>query len=295
MQVKSPIGTYQQIQSYWKKESAKAVPQANGGQAFEAPADEQAIAEEAGVIVELSNGQQEEEQELTAFEQEQKTAREAMQDMERSLQSIKEKKPVSSTSPPQDKSGALTRRLVAAISQMEIHQVISEANESMISLRVAAATGDKDTAKAAKAIIRKMEKLIRRGHRKVADLNKEDGMRQEQTRAEKQQKKERAEQIKKELREQIRKRKEREKKYLREEEEREQNVPSNFKLDAATEAQIEQQAQMQATMEAAAPAAQMGAEMGSAVAPSGGGESGAAGMADGAAAGGAEGGEATAE
>lgn len=152
-----------------------------------------------------------------------------------------------------DNSGQLIRRLVAAISQFEVRQVVSEASKNLVELYMAAATGDADTAKAARAIIRKLEKTIKRGYRKMADLGKEENMKLKQIRAEQKKEKQRAKEIGKELREHIRKRKIREKRYLNERDDENKNGENfiNGTLDAATEAQIAIQAQMQAAMEAA--------------------------------------------
>lgn len=164
-----------------------------------------------------------------------------------------EKVAAKSSSKLTDNSSQLIRRLVAAISQFEVRQVVSEASKNLVELYMAAATGDADTAKAARAIIRKLEKTIKRGYRKMADLGKEENMKLKQIRAEQKKERQRAKEIGKELREHIRKRKIREKRYLNERDDENKNGEKymNGTLDAATEAQIAIQAQMQAAMEAA--------------------------------------------
>ncbi len=163
------------------------------------------------------------------------------------------------SSKPTDSSGALNKRLVAALSQMEVQQVISSASKDLISLRVAAAMcSDKDDAQAIKAIVRKLEKIVTRGQRKIRDLTQEEGMQQKEIQARQRKEEQRADEIKKELREYIRERKRREKKYLRETEEK-QNASNpaqasppgtqNQELDAATEAQIAALAEAQAAVE----------------------------------------------
>lgn len=168
----------------------------------------------------------------------------------------------------QDNSMQLARRLVAAVSQFEVQQIIGEASKDLIALRMVAGTADADTAKTARAIIKRLEKMVRRGHKKISDLGKEEGMWLEQDKAERLKKKQRAEEIKKQLREHIRKRKLREKEYLREEKgmnSNETEAAPNIRLDAATEAQIAMQAQMQASMEVDAQFAGSGIETGAGV------------------------------
>jgi hypothetical protein len=112
-----------------------------------------------------------------------------------------------------DKSGALTRRLVAAGFQGEVRVIISEAYENLSEWIKAAMAGGKE-AKNAFAAIRRLNRLIRRSQRKIGDLDKEDLLRQKQARAEKQQQEMRVKQLKVELYRRVEERKTREKRYL---------------------------------------------------------------------------------
>lgn len=158
-----------------------------------------------------------------------------------------------STSSPEDSSGALTRRLVAAGDQFEVQMILSEAFKNMTGLRMIAAMGSGDDAKTAKTYLRKMEKVVRRGRRKIKDLGKEEALTRNQIRAEREHQKERAREIKAELRKRMLERKRRENGYLKDAQE-EQAAKSSGKdaeLDPASEAQLEAEAQAMAQAEVA--------------------------------------------
>jgi ribosomal protein L14 len=115
----------------------------------------------------------------------------------------------------EDNSGALTRRLVTALSQEEVLSVISEAFKNLGAVRMAAATGEGKEAKKAFAIIKRLNKLIARAQRKMKDLGEEAAMLLKHQRAEKKKQELLAKQIRAELERHIRERKNREKTYLR--------------------------------------------------------------------------------
>lgn len=146
----------------------------------------------------------------------------------------------------QDESGALTRRLVAAKTTMEVSSISSAAHKNLLSLRIAASTGDQSQAKTARSMIRRLEKLIQRCNRKSRDLTREARLQQSQHRLERQKKLEKAREIEKQLREHIRKRKGRERKYLNDADAKQASAPRGSKLSSAEEARIQLQAQLQA-------------------------------------------------
>lgn len=160
----------------------------------------------------------------------------------------------------QDNSASLTRRLVAANSMLSIQMIIADAFKDLGSLRLAAAMAeDSSIAEKANQIIRRLERLVRRGNRKITDLNKEDALQRKMDRAEKDEQMQRAREIEAELRRQILNRRRRENGYLdeltREEmaashEHIASKINSSLKLDAATEAKIAAMAQAMATAEA---------------------------------------------
>ncbi|MDL2218273.1 hypothetical protein LJC27_06405 [Christensenellaceae bacterium OttesenSCG-928-M15] len=162
-----------------------------------------------------------------------------------------------SSSKPNDESGLLIRRLVAAQAQMEVVDVIGKAMRALASARPTA-SGDSDDAKLARAIVKRLLKVVQRGQRKIRDLNHEDNLRLEETREKRRQNDARVKEIQAELRKKVRARKRRERKYLQEEENRNNPQLANstqvadspqVKLDAASEAQIAAQAQAQAAIE----------------------------------------------
>jgi len=141
-----------------------------------------------------------------------------------------------------DNSRRLTRMLVAAKSTMEVQDVLSAAHKDKSELIKAAAFGDER----AKAIIRKLDKVIRRGHRKNRDLSKEMQLMQKQQRAEKKEQELIARKAREELKRAQHERKQRERKYLdeRDDEDDEDSgpMPTGPSM-AATEAKIRALAQ----------------------------------------------------
>lgn len=167
----------------------------------------------------------------------------------------------------QSSHGPLIRRLVASRTAFEVQQIISEAGGELIKLRIAAASLTGDEAKAARAIIGKMERLISRGHKKIADLGKEDTMRRRQAKAEKDLQQELAQKIERELRQALRRRKTREAKYLRDaQDESGEKAEPSTQLDAQTQIQIAAQAQAMAAQMVAAQTATVAVEPTGAVA-----------------------------
>jgi hypothetical protein len=135
--------------------------------------------------------------------------------LEFSESSRAEKSAVNQKSPgPTDHSGRLTQRLVAASFQLEVHSIISEAYQNLSDWYKAAMGGGEDSKKAF-AAIRRLNRLIQRAQRKIGDLDKEDLLRAERKRAEKQQQEHRAKQIEQDLSRRMHERKQREQRYLR--------------------------------------------------------------------------------
>lgn len=160
-----------------------------------------------------------------------------------------------STGSPSDDSALLTQRLVRATTQMEVIEIRSKALGSLASLRIIAGTGSEEDAKEAKSIIKKLEKLVKRSHRKIKDLSKEESLRLDENRAVQTEKKDLAEKIEKELRRREIERKAREQSYLNEEDEIFGNMVNGKKrgvssqLSSSEEARIERMAKMQAAAE----------------------------------------------
>jgi hypothetical protein len=114
---------------------------------------------------------------------------------------------------PSDISGSLTSRLVAAQHQDSVRLVISEAYKSLGEWMKIAMGGGKEAEKAF-AVIKRLNKVIRRASRKIADLNKEDVVRSKQKRAERKNEEPEARRLKAELRRRLGERKQRETRYL---------------------------------------------------------------------------------
>ena len=134
-----------------------------------------------------------------------------------------------------DETLRLTRMLVAARSTITVQGVLSEAYKNMQEWQKAAVTGDKKAA----AVVRKLNKLIARGNRKVRDLHKEQKMLIKQKRAEKAKKEQLANRLREELKQVELRRRTRERRYLQDrdlykDEENSKQEPSA----AATEAKI---------------------------------------------------------
>lgn len=136
----------------------------------------------------------------------------------------------------EDETRKLTRRLVAAKTTLEVQDVLAAAHKNKLNLHMAAAQGDKKAA----AIIRRLNRLISRGSRKVRDLHKEQMMLIRQQQAEAKAKAELAKKIRDELKRAQLERANRERRYLRDRlEDDEENAPaiSGASL-AAAEAKI---------------------------------------------------------
>jgi len=121
-----------------------------------------------------------------------------------------------------DETYKLTRRLVAALTQQMVRDVLSDAYKHMLDLHLAAAAGDKKAAAAAK----RLDKLISRANRKIRDLNKEDNMLQKKKNAEKAKQEQIARRLLAELKRAIKERKQREKKYLHDAKTHDDNAPA---------------------------------------------------------------------
>ena len=113
---------------------------------------------------------------------------------------------------PEDETRKLTRMLVAAKTPDDVQNVLMDVYGHMREWQALAAAGDKK----AIAVVKKLNKLIARGNRKIRDLNEEMVKHQKQQRAEKAEKEQLAKRLELELKEAQRKRKERERKYLQE-------------------------------------------------------------------------------
>jgi hypothetical protein len=181
---------------------------------------------------------------------------------------------------PIDNSGRLTQRLVNANKQDEVRMILSEAYQSLGEWRMEMMGGNPATLRKALAAIKRLNKLIRRAQRKIADLNKEDGLRAKQKRAEKQRQEFRVKEIKADLYRKMAERKKREKGYLRDAYFRDDNGPRlpGALSPAALEAKMLALADAMAAATAPAPAAAeaIAPEAGTGTVSSGGGETGGA-------------------
>jgi len=149
-----------------------------------------------------------------------------------------------------DNSRRYTRMLVSAKSHMEVQDVLSAVYKDKMELIKAAAFGDES----AKAIIRKLDKVIRRGNRKMRDLSKEIQLLQRQQRAEKKEQEEIARKVREELKRAQLERQQRERKYLdeRDDDDDEETAPAiSGPSMAATEAKIRALAQAMADLKSA--------------------------------------------
>jgi len=137
---------------------------------------------------------------------------------------------------PPDETGRLTRMLVAARSSLEVQSVLADAFNHMREWQKLAAEGDKK----AIAVVRKLNRLVSRGHRKVRDLNKEQLLLQRQQKAEKAEQEQIAQRLRTELEQAERMRKQRERRYLQDRDDyNEEDEPTEFgPSTAATEAKI---------------------------------------------------------
>jgi hypothetical protein len=108
-----------------------------------------------------------------------------------------------------DRSGALTRRMVASRHQGEVYAIISEAHKNLSEWLEASIGGDAN----AYAVIRRLRRLIMRASRKVSDLNREDLLRSRQRSAERKEQEFEAERLRNELKRRISERRGRERGY----------------------------------------------------------------------------------
>ncbi|MCL2223291.1 MAG: hypothetical protein FWC20_12660 [Oscillospiraceae bacterium] len=153
---------------------------------------------------------------------------------------------------PEDHSGTLTRRLVAANNTFIIHRIIGDAFKNLGELRLALAMSDGEDADEKRQIIRRLERVIRRSNRKIRELNNESRLRQNRDRAEREEQLKRAREIEDELRREIIRRRNRERRYIEELEQEEMQRGVQAMLDATTEAAIAAKAQALAAMQVAA-------------------------------------------
>ena len=110
----------------------------------------------------------------------------------------------------------LTQRLVSATGQFAVRQIIAEANGELLDLRLALAFAqDASERDAILAVIRRFDRLMARSFRKIRDLDQEDMLRLEKTRAKREDKDDLAHDLSKELHRRVRERMAREERYLR--------------------------------------------------------------------------------
>ena len=137
---------------------------------------------------------------------------------------------------PSDETGRLTRMLVAAKSTLEVQSVLADAFNHMREWQKLAAEGDKK----AIAVVRRLNKLLSRGNRKVRELNKEQILLQRQKKAEEAEQKQIEQRLRDELDRAIRLRKKRERRYLQERTDDNEDEPAESGPDmAAIEAKIQ--------------------------------------------------------
>jgi len=146
---------------------------------------------------------------------------------------------------PSDETRKLTRMLVAAKSPDEVQSVLMDTYNHMREWQKLASTGDKEAIK----VVRKLNRLVSRGNRKISDLNKEMVMQQRQQRAEKAERNQEARRLENELKEAQRERKARERRYLQERDDDNEDEESEFgPTMAETEAIIRQLAGQMAAL-----------------------------------------------
>lgn len=191
--------------------------------------------------------------------EEENDGRESLQELLARLEESKNAFKIKS-SVPSDSSGRLAERLVAATDQTEVRLVMSEASRALTSLQNAAAFAEKKDRAKIEAMIRKMQKLLDQGSKKIRGLGDEDALRGQQVKAKKAKQEVRAQQLKEELRRKMAERERRERAYLQEAKKPVQ-VGSGFeknvdaqpvkgeKLDAVSEAQITAEAEAMAAAE----------------------------------------------
>jgi hypothetical protein len=136
---------------------------------------------------------------------------------------------------PPDETQQLTRRLVAAKSTLDVQSILGDAFNSMREWQKLAAEGDEK----AIAVVRKLNRLVSRGNRKIRDLNKEMVLRQRQEKAEEAEREQLAIRLRDELEQAEHVRKQRERRYLQDRDEYEDDEPTETGPSAAaTEAKI---------------------------------------------------------
>ena len=146
---------------------------------------------------------------------------------------------------PSDETRRLTRMLVAAKSPDEVQSVLMDAYSHMKEWQKLASAGDKEAIK----VVRKINRLISRGNRKISDLNKEIVMHQRQQRAENAEKNQEARRLENELKEAQRERKARERRYLQERDNKNETKETDFGPSMqGTEAKIRQLASAMAAL-----------------------------------------------
>jgi len=146
---------------------------------------------------------------------------------------------------PSDDTRKLTRMLVDAKRPDEVQNVLVDVYNHMREWQKLAANGDKEAIR----VVRKLNRLISRGNRKITDLNKEIVMHQRQQRAENAEKKQEAIRLELELKEAMRERKARERRYLQErDDENEEEESETGPTMAETEAKIRQLAAQMAAL-----------------------------------------------
>ena len=157
-----------------------------------------------------------------------------------------------------DETRRLTRMLVSARTQLDVLEVLSQAHNNKVELLMAAAHGDEK----AKMILRRLDRLIRRGHRKMRDLATELQLLQKQQRAEKKEQEQLARKLREELKRAQLERRQRERKYLqdRDEDDEEDGPGLPAPSLAATEAKIMALAQAMASLTGNAGAGDVGGD-----------------------------------
>jgi len=151
---------------------------------------------------------------------------------------------------PSDETRSLTRRLVSAKSPDDVQHVLVDVYDHLREWQALAAAGDKEAIK----VVRKLQKLISRGNRKIKDLHKEMVMHQRQQKAENEEKKQEAKRLEIELKEALRERKARERRYLQERDNDNEEEESQFGPSIAeTEAKIRQLAAAKAALSIKSP------------------------------------------
>ena len=170
-----------------------------------------------------------------------------------------------------DPTRGLTRRLVAARTTIQVQNVLRDAFKAMGDLIKAAASGCDD----ADAILRRLQRLIRRATRKVRDLQNEDDIRRKEAQARQREMENLARMYEEELRRRIAERRRREEGYLRDRDSDNNGIPPlipGFPSGIPTEAQIKAMAQQAAQAAVMAQASMPGQGFGGSFGNSGGGE-----------------------